>query len=164
MKPMKKVILITLSLFLFSIVTGCSEEINPNENLFEVGSDELKSIKTNQPFQITGFVKNNSKQKWDISHGAGMFTYEIYDSDGNLVEQDNDFLYRNDIGYLDELKPKTEYRNNGEEQRSKEYYEFKINKPGVYKIKTEAKFQVRNGEEIEEFYVSSGELNEFAVK
>lgn len=161
---MKKVIIITVSLFLLTVMIGCSKEFNPHANMFEVGSDELKSIKTNQPFQINGFVRNNSNQKWNISHGAGMFTYEIYDADGNLVKQNNDFLFRNDIGYLSELESKTEYRNNGEEQRSKEYYEFKIAKPGKYKVKTKVEFQVRNGDATEEFDLSSSEINEFEVK
>ncbi|WP_168122418.1 hypothetical protein [Paenibacillus sp. HB172176] len=161
---MKNVILITLAILLLSVWSGCSKEINPNANMFEVGSDKLKSVKVSQSFQITGFLKNNSNQKWNISHGAGMFTYEIYDGDGNLVKQDHNILYRDDIGYLDELKPKTEYRNNGEEHRSKEYYEFKIDKPGVYKIKTRAIFWVRNGEETDKFDLSSSNLNEFEVK
>jgi hypothetical protein len=161
---MRKMFLITLSLMLLFIVTACSKETTPDEKMFEVGSDDLTNIQASQPFQISGYIKNKSKHKWDISHGADIFTYEIYDSDGNLVKQEYDMLFTNSIGYLSELKPKTEFRNNYEEHRSKEYYEFQIEKPGTYKVKTIATFRIENGDERVEFVLSSNELNEFIVK
>lgn len=145
---------------MFFAMIGCSKPITSKADMFEVGSNELKNIKANQAFQITGYLKNNSNQKWNISHGSDMLTYEIYDNNGTVVRQDHGILFRNDIGYLRELEPETEYRNNGEDQRSKEYYEFKIDKPGKYTIKTTAQFQISN----EEFEISSVELNEFIVK
>ncbi|OBR65187.1 hypothetical protein A7K91_00465 [Paenibacillus oryzae] len=161
---MKKVILFTLLLSLLFIVTACSKETAPDEKMFEVGSDDLTNIQASQPFQINGYVKNKSNHKWDISHGADIFTYEIYDSEGNLVKQDYDMLFTNSIGYVSELKPKAEFRNNYEEQRNKEYYEFQIEKPGTYKVKTIATYRIENGDEKVEFVLSSSELNEFVVK
>ncbi len=164
MKTMKKIILFTLLLSLLFIVTACSKETTPDEKMFEVGSDDLTNIQASQPFQISGYIKNRSNHKWDISHGAGIFTYEIYDSDGNLVKQDYDMLFTNSIGYVSELKPKMEFRNNYEEHRNKEFYEFQIEKPGTYKVKTIATFRIENGDEQVEFVLSSNELNEFVVK
>jgi len=34
------------------------------------------------------------------------------------------------------------YRSNGENQRSKEFYEFTIDKPGTYRVKAVAKFRI----------------------
>lgn len=114
--------------------------------MFEVGVDSLEGIKANTPFQINGFIRNKSDYTWKISHGAGMFIYQIYDKEGNLVPPNTGVLFRNDIGFLHELTPGEVYKKNGEEQRSKEYYEFKLIEPGKYKVKTIVHFEVDNGE------------------
>lgn len=132
--------------------------------MFDVGSDELKIIEINQAFQITGYLKNNSNHKWNISHDASIFTYVIYDGTGNIVQQDNEFLLKDDIAYWGELKPKSQYRNNGEEHRSKEYYTFRISKPGTYMIETRARFQIKNEEKFEKLELSSNRLTALIVK
>lgn len=157
---MNKFLLATIVFFMLFSMIGCSKAIVPNADMFEAGNDELINIKANQSFQITGYLKNNSKQEWNISYGADMFTYEIYDKDGNIVKQDYEMLFVNSIGYSSEIKPKTEYRDNGEDQRSKEYYEFNIDKPGKYTIMTTVKFRIND----EEFQITSEELNEFIVE
>lgn len=135
-----------------------------NESKFEVGNDELKNIQVNEPFQITGYLRNISNQNLEISYGAGLFTYEIYDSDGKIVQRKDGMLFKNDIGYVAEVKSKAEYRDNGEGQRSKEYYEFKINELGTYRLKTKAEFRIKNEEEYKGFEIISDDLYEFIVK
>ncbi|CAM3153348.1 hypothetical protein PASE110613_17880 [Paenibacillus sediminis] len=138
-------------------------ETSPNESMFEVGIDELADIKVNHKFEITGFIKNNSVFSWEISHGSGMFTYEIFDKEGNAVKQENKILFRNDIGYVTKMKSNDIYRNNGIGQRSKEFYEFVIKKPGKYKVISKAEFQIKNEDkEIQEFITSKA--YEFIVK
>lgn len=160
---MRNVFMIILSSMLFIMMIGCSTKMSPDASTFEVGNDELLNININQPFQINGYIKNKSNQNWKITHDASIFTYEIYDADGNLIKPQSNLLFRDDIGLLAEINPRSEYRNNGEGYRSKEYYEYMIDKPGKYKIKTSAKFQIRHVEASEEFNLSSS-LYEFVVK
>lgn len=107
---------------------------------------------------------NNSNQTWEISHGAGMFTYEIYDDKGKIVQQEFDMRYRNDVGYSAKLQSKEVYNNNGEENRSKEYYEFQINSPGTYYIKTKAEFRMKNKEKYVGFEIVSKEPSQITVE
>jgi hypothetical protein len=160
---MKKIIsFISIAILSFFLI-GCTQS-KPNEKMFEVGIDDINDIKLNQEFEITGYLKNNSKYKWGINHGSGMFTYEIFDSEGNPVRQENNILFRNDVGYLHEIKPKDIYRNNGQDQRSKEYYEFVIDKPGNYTVKSKAEFWIQNEENKKAELIIYSDPFEFIVK
>jgi len=132
---------IKLSMFLFIVIlmSGCTNN-RISENNFQVGIDEIKNVKANEVFEINGYLKNKSNRTMNISHGSDMFTYEVYDEDGNPVPPNRTILYRNDVGYSMEIKPNEEYRNNGEGQRSIEYYQFLIQKPGNYEVKTNVEF------------------------
>ncbi|MWC30939.1 hypothetical protein [Paenibacillus sp. MMS18-CY102] len=141
---MKKVIVIICSLFIFAALFGCASEAQQHENNFEVGIDTLSDIQANETFEIIGFLKNSSKHTVKISHGSDIFTYEIFDAEGTLIPPQNHILARNDIGYLRELQPDEVYRNNGKGQRSKEYYEYVIAKPGRYTVKTKVEFRLEN--------------------
>lgn len=108
-------------------------------------------------------LKNNSKQTLNISHGSGMFTYEVYDEDGVKIFPNNSILFRNDIGYTVEIKSNAEYRDNGEGQRSDEYYQFVIQKPGTYKVKANVEFWVESKGNKEQINLSS-DLVQFIVE
>lgn len=161
---MKAVANAAVAVFMFmSILVGCSNSVKPDASMFEVGIEELQGIRANEPFIITGYLKNNWKHSWEISHGAGMFTYEIVDMEGNPVKRESDMLFQNDIGYLVQIKPNEVYKDNGEEQRSEEFYTFVIDKPGRYKVRTNVEFQIEHNQEIYEQTLTS-EFYEFTVE
>ena len=124
---------------------------------------EITNIQVNQPFKINGFIKNTSNRTWQLAHGAEMFTYEIFDDEGKLVPNLENFLFKNDIGFVKELKPGEIYRYNGEEHRSKEYYEFTINKAGNYKARTTVNFRAAN-EKIDHNLKIISNFYEFSVR
>lgn len=93
-----------------------------------------------------------------MSHSAGIFTYEIYDEEGTLVSQNQKMLFRDDIGYIAKLEPNESYRQNGEEHRSKEYYQFIITNPGRYKVKAKAEFKVSYGQLKYKYLITSDEI------
>ncbi|UJF35516.1 hypothetical protein [Paenibacillus hexagrammi] len=139
----KRIVLTTLFL---SILTGCNKTIKSNEGMFNVGIDQIEDVKINQPFEIHGYLRNNTSQSIEISFGAGLFTYKIFDEYGNVVPVSDQMLVVNDIGYDTSLGAGEVYRNNGEKQRSKEFYQFTIKKPGHYKVKAVAEFSVKDEE------------------
>jgi hypothetical protein len=130
--------------------------------LTNTGIDELSNIHVNQPFKINGFLKNNSNHSWEIFHGAGMFSYQIYDENGNPIPREGE-LFVNGIGMRKSLKSHEVYRNNGEEQRSREFYEFTINNAGNYKVRTIVKFRINHDQAYYEQEITS-DFYEFSVK
>jgi len=159
---MKIVKTFIITILLIGSLAACNKPI-PNKSMFEAGIEELNNIQVNESFEINGYIINKSKNSWQISHGAGMFTYEILDDVGNHIFQQDGILFTNDIGYLIKLKSGEMYRNNGEEHRSKKFYEFTINKAGNYKVRTTVKFGVKNEKtDPRQEIVSS--FYEFAVK
>ncbi|GIP32140.1 hypothetical protein [Paenibacillus sp. J2TS4] len=154
---------IVVAFMFISILAGCSNSVQPDASMLEVGIEELQGIQANEPFIITGYLKNNSKHSWEISHGAGMFTYEIVDAEGNPLKRKSGMLFRNNIGFLTQLKPDEVLHINGEEHRSEEYYTFVIDKPGQYKVRTNVEFRIENKQEINEQKLTS-EFYEFSVE
>ncbi|SCY87244.1 hypothetical protein SAMN05720606_11119 [Paenibacillus polysaccharolyticus] len=154
-----------LSLILLLILPSCSasNEKDPSDSIFQVGVDEIANIKVNKPFQIVGYLKNSSNRSVEISHGSGMFSYEIYNEDGERILPNGNVLLEHAIGYQVELQPGEEYRNNGQDQRSKEYYEFVIHQPGNYKVKTNVEFMMNNDGKPKKISLSS-ESKEFKVQ
>ena len=127
----------------------------PTDSMFAVGVDELKDVRVGEPFVITGYVKNASKKSWDLSFGAGLFTYELYDKSGNIVKTDAEMLFWNNIGFSTNIGPSEVYRNNGEEHRSREFYQYTIQNPGIYKVRTTGDFNVVDKDESYKFVISS---------
>lgn len=154
-----------LSLILFLILPACSanHEKDPADSIFQVGVDEIANTKVNKTFQIVGYLKNSSKKTVEISHGSGMFSYEIYNEAGERILPDATVLLEHAIGYQVEIRPGEEYRNNGQDQRSKEYYEFVIQQPGNYKVKTHVEFMMNNDGKQKKISLSS-ESKEFKVQ
>lgn len=48
--------LVLMSLCVSLTLLACSRNDVPDENMFEVGNEQLTNIKVNQPFQITGYL------------------------------------------------------------------------------------------------------------
>ncbi|MCM3131222.1 hypothetical protein M3629_00395 [Paenibacillus polysaccharolyticus] len=154
-----------MTLILFLILPACSasNEKDPSDSIFQVGVDEFANIKVNKPFQIVGYLKNSSNRSVEISHGSGMFSYEIYNEDGERILPNVNVLLEHAIGYQVEIRSGEEYRNNGQKQRSKEYYEFVIHQPGNYKVKTNVEFMMNNDGKPKKMSLSS-ESKEFKVQ
>ncbi|MGO4530364.1 hypothetical protein AB4Z30_14880 [Paenibacillus sp. 2TAF8] len=152
-------------LILFLILPACSpnNEKDPSNSIFQVGIDEIEDVKVNEVFQIVGYLKNSSSRSVEISHGSGMFSYEIYDEDGERILPNGNVLLEHAIGYQVEIRSGEEYRNNGQEQRSKEYYEFVIHEPGNYKVKMHVEFMMNNEGKQKKISLSS-ESKEFKVQ
>lgn len=168
-EPILKRLSSMIFLFIFiGISAACTPkaEPEPDESMFRVGIDHLTAVQVNEPFVIRGYLDNISKYPWEILHGAGIFTYKIFDEAGNAVPREDipEFLFRNDIGYLRTLKPNESYRNNGEEQRSKEFYEFRIPTPGRYKVQVQAEFRITREQDAVDFVIIADELHEFMVE
>ncbi|MBH5319642.1 hypothetical protein I6N90_17745 [Paenibacillus sp. GSMTC-2017] len=158
---MRMIVTLVISL---GLLTSCSESIpQPRENMFEVGIEELVDVHVDRPFKVHGYLMNHAKNKWAITHGVDMFTYQIVDEKGDSVPHSGDFLFRNDTGMITEIKPNQVYTHNGEEQRSKEYYEFTIHKAGKYKVKAIVKFRITY-EKIEYDFQKTSDFYEFIVK
>ncbi|TLS49806.1 hypothetical protein FE782_22625 [Paenibacillus antri] len=162
---MKRIKIVISALLLLITLSACTSDIESetHDSIFQVGVDELKNVKANEAFEIIGYLKNKSKRTLEVSHGSGMFTYEIYNEDGDQILPNTTIFIRNDIGYMVELKADEEYRNNGEGQRSKEYYEFVIHEPGYYKVKMHVEFSINNEGKQEQINISS-DLKEFKVE
>ncbi|KAA8787555.1 hypothetical protein EC604_27355 [Paenibacillus amylolyticus] len=154
-----------MTLILFLILTACSasNEIDPSDSIIQVGVDEITNVKVNETFQIVGYLNNSSNKTVEISHGSGMFSYEIYNEAGERILPKATMLLEHAIGYQVELRTGEEYRNNGQDQRSKEYYEFVIHQPGNYKVKTNVEFMMNNDGKQKKISLSS-ESKEFKVQ
>lgn len=97
-----KVLLKIMVFFIFvGAILGCTKTVQPIESMFQVSVDNMTDVKVNEPFTINGYLTNVSKKSWQLSHGAGMFTYQIVDEEDNLVPREimPEFLFRNDIGF-----------------------------------------------------------------
>jgi hypothetical protein len=88
---------------------------------------------------------------------------EIYNEAGERILPKATMLLEHAIGYQVELRTGEEYRNNGQDQRSKEYYEFVIHQPGNYKVKTNVEFMMNNDGKQKKISLSS-ESKEFKVQ
>lgn len=140
MKELRIIVFLTV---LSVLLVNCNDQkVVPNKEMFSVGIDELTDIKVDQPFTINGFLKNESKYSFKINHGADMFRYQVYDENGNPIPREGGMSFVNAVGWVIDLKSQEDYRNNGEEQRSNELYEFSIFKAGKYKATVTAKFTI----------------------
>lgn len=160
---MNKVLKLVFLILVVGSIISCSKPSQPNGNMFEVGVDELTSVQANQPFQITGYLKNTSKYSWKITHGAGLFTYELYDMNGDNVPSESKMRFQNDIGLLNEINSNEAYRNNYGEHRSREFFEFVIHEPGQYRVKAKAEFTISHEQKDYEFEIFSDNY-EFTVE
>lgn len=161
---MKRLRILIFVLMVVFVITGCAKQQFPTEDDFLVEMDSIPEIQHNQSFAFTASLTNTSRRAWKISHGADMFTYEIIDSEGSVVYPENGIMFINSIGYGHTLQPKATYRNNGDEQRSKAYYEYIIKEPGTYTVRSKVQFQVESNGDRSEFITLESEPKHFVVK
>lgn len=159
---MKLMKVVTLSIIVSTLLVSCSQASHkPND--YEVVVDDLGTIFVAQAFQPQGILKNNTDHTLEFTHGADMFTYVIYDDEDVLVKQENRILVQNDIGYSVKLEANQSYKNNGEEHRSKEHYQFTLNTPGQYRMKAKAVYYVNHEGRMEKKEIES-RLLDFTVR
>lgn len=159
---MKLIKVVIFSMLVSAFLVSCNQSAHkPND--YEVIIDDLGAIFVAQAFQPQAVLKNNTDHTLEITHGADIFTYEIYDNEDVLVEQENLILVQNDIGYNVKLEANQSYKNNGEGHRSKEYYQFILNTPGQYRLKAKAVFYVNHEGKMEQKEIKSSFLD-FTVR
>jgi len=128
--------------------------LHKDESIFSLEMIIPSDIHINQPFEIKGLLCNNSDRKVEIQHGADMFTYVVYNSDGVEVPSERGSYTINDIGIGALLKPNSKYSYDGGEHISMKLNEIVLEQPGIYSIVAQAEFHV----------TSSGENSRVSIK
>lgn len=136
-------------------VSNTEPEDGPSESMFRIEMQVPEEIKAGQSFEVKGFLINTSNHDWDIFHGAGMFTYAIYDDQGELVPRNEKMIAVNDIGIGTTLKPNSKYNYDGQGHVSTKLYELKVNKRGQYEIICQAEFSINYNDKVYEFQIQS---------
>lgn len=118
-----------------------------NEASFTVEMNIPPGIKVNEPFVVEGLLCNNSDRAVEIMHGAAMFTYKVYHSDGIEVPIEHGTYTVNDIGIGTLLEPGSKYSYDGGGHISTKLNEIVLEQPGNYSIVAQAEFSIRGSEE-----------------
>lgn len=114
----------------------------PTEAMFNVDMQIPDRIEAGQPFEVEGSLVNLSDRDWEISHGAAMFTYSVFNDNGEPVPREDRIIAVNDIGLGTTLQPNKKYRYDGEGHVSVKLYELTIKNPGSYRIVGQAEFRI----------------------
>jgi len=64
---------------------GQKQTSPPAESMYRLTVEKPAAIESGKPFKVKGMLTNVSKRAWQISHGADMFNYTLYDSDGAAI-------------------------------------------------------------------------------
>ncbi|MCZ6911107.1 MAG: hypothetical protein O7C56_09720 [Rickettsia endosymbiont of Ixodes persulcatus] len=139
-----------------SMVSDQLEEgSGPSESMFSIEITIPEELAAERSFDVKGFLINTSNKSWNISHGADMFTYSLYNDDEELVPRKEKMIAVNDIGIGTILKPNSKYNYDGEDHVSVKLYELTVKEPGEYKIVGEAKFRINYNNRVYEFLIKS---------
>ncbi|WP_201004820.1 hypothetical protein [Paenibacillus glycanilyticus] len=122
--------------------------------MFSIKVHTSSHLQANQVFAVNSSLINNSKSSWDMEHGAGMFTYEVYDRKGKLIQQDVKERFVNAIGYATTLNPNDSYSYDEGEHVFPKYNELSLQE-GRYEIISKAKFRIKKEGKDFEFEVES---------
>jgi hypothetical protein len=127
-------------------IVGCQSDIEsiPKANMFSINVDAPNDLQADKPFVVNGTLINNSNTSWEITHGAGMFTYDVYDMNDELVLQDIELRMVNAIGIVKILKPNENYMYDGEGQVHPKFNELTLH-TGSYKVVSKANFKIKQG-------------------
>lgn len=137
-------ILLILSVAIFWIVYEPPPKPNPKAEMFSMELEAPKEVEAGIPFIVNGFLHNDSKYDWMITHSADMFKYQVVDEHGKLVPRGTtEVFWMNNIGMGHLLKRKTRYTNDGGTHVSRKLNELKFNEPGKYVITSYATFNIR---------------------
>ncbi|AZS16017.1 hypothetical protein [Paenibacillus lutimineralis] len=120
------------------------QQSNPDkdESIFSVEMIIPSDIQVNEPFEIEGLLCNNSDKKVEILHGAAMFTYVVYNSDGVEVPNERGTYTISDIGIGVLLEPNSKYSYDGGGHVSTKLNEIVLERPGIYTIVAQAEFHI----------------------
>lgn len=138
---------ISLSILVIIAITiiGCQSEKGPipTANMFSINVDTPNDLQADKSFMVNGTLVNNSNSTWEIRHGAGMLTYDVYNMNDELVLQDIELRMVNDIGIVKILKPNENYMYDGEGQVHPKYNKLTLH-AGSFKIVSKANFIIRH--------------------
>ncbi|GLX66093.1 hypothetical protein MU1_04370 [Paenibacillus glycanilyticus] len=126
-------------------MVGCQSEKTesvPTAKMFRIQVSTPENVQADESFDVHSSVVNNSNSTWEMEHGAGMFTYEVYDQKGQLVQLDDKERFVDAIGYVVTLDPKAAYNYDEGEHVSSSYNELSL-KEGSYTVISKAKFNVK---------------------
>jgi hypothetical protein len=130
----KMIIKTVLAITLLLCIVAWSSDILPSEDAF--GVEIIVSPKTIQTFQEIEFearLINKANHIYTINHADDIFFYNIYDSNGNNV---ND-MYMSMIGKTTILQGKGVASSR---------YKYIFDKPGQYEVWATARFTIKNSE------------------
>lgn len=152
---MKHSILVSLLVIIITLV-GCQSDTEtiPKAKMFSIKVDTPKDLQADKLIIVNGALVNNSNSSWEVEHGADMFTYDVYDIEGELVLQDVKQRTVNGIGFRITLKPNDSYSYDGEEHVFPKYNELTL-QAGSYEIVSKAKFRVKYGGKNYDFGIKS---------
>ena len=136
-------ILLILSVVIFLWMAYEPPKPIPETAMFSMELEVPKEVEAGKAFTVNGFLRNDSKHDWFISHGADMFRYRVLSEHGEPVPRDSaQIIGINNIGMGHLLKSKTRYTNDGEGHVSIQLNELKINEPGKYLVTSYASFSI----------------------
>lgn len=160
-----------LSICLFVVImtlVGCSNSTvtTPDAGMFNIIVDTSTDLQAGESILLTGKLVNHSDSSWELEHGADMFTYDVYDSNGNRVSQSveplmvegNIVRMVNSIGFMKSLQPMEQYSNDGEGHVYPKNNEY-ILPAGNYTIVSKAKFRIKHDGTGYEFEIESEPLS-----
>jgi hypothetical protein len=143
------------------ILAGCqskSDPTMPKATMFSVNVDVPDDLKVTEPFLLNGALVNNSNQSWEIQHGADMFTYDVYDMNGDLVLQDITQVIEG-VEIVHTFKPKDIYSYDKTEfENNYKFNEITLYIARSYKVVAKAKFNIKHSGKNMEFEVISPPL------
>ncbi|MFD2330904.1 hypothetical protein ACFSR7_16760 [Cohnella sp. GCM10020058] len=125
---------------LFLLICGCSSnQTLPDESVFNLDFEIPTRVAAGQVFDATAYLTNNSRKKLDITHGVNVFTFDIKNADGQLVEQKGIVVVFG-ISILSKLPPKKPYSYM--DTSSEQFRRLSVSKPGHYFITAKAQFRI----------------------
>lgn len=155
---MKRFVLVSLLVIIITLV-GCRSDAEtiPEANMFSIHVEAPKAVQADELFVVEGTLINNSDSSWELHHGADMFTYDLYDINGERVLQDVGLRVVNDIGFMMTLKPDETYSNDGEGHVNPKNNEFTL-PAGNYELVSKAIFRIKHRAKYYDFEIESAHL------
>ncbi|MDI4649734.1 hypothetical protein [Cohnella hashimotonis] len=131
---------LTFVVLLLILLCGCnSNETLPEDSVFSVDFEIPAQAAAGQAFDAKAFITNGSRKEWSISHGVDVFTFEIRNREGQLVEQKGTVVVIS-LGISSKLVPKKPYSYT--DDHSEQFRRLSISKPGHYFITAKANFRI----------------------
>jgi hypothetical protein len=134
-----------IAISLLLCIVACSSVI-PSEDTFGVELiDSPKTIQTFQEIEFEAQLINKANHTFAINHAEDIFFYNIYDSNGNNV---ND-VHMSMIGKTTMLLGK---------RVASSSYKYKFDKPGQYEVWATARFTIKNSESKRDYELNTTKM------